>query len=153
MVVAPATHNACMSDNKVAVSRPMVGVLALACLVIAALIWTMAPDSQETQLWLAGFIRVGLVMSALWIALPTRDREAAWANVSRSTLIGMVLAMLALLRLPFRIVLPLFITVAVIGYTLRPRAKKRPQTRRRASGQASPSRQEAETLSATESES
>lgn len=118
-----------MSDNKVAVSRPLVGVLALCCLAMAAVVWFVAADSHESQLWLAGFIRVGLVMSAFWIALPTRGREAAWAHVSRGTLIGIVLALLALLRLPFRIVLPLFVTVAVIGYTLRPRGKKRPRRR------------------------
>jgi hypothetical protein len=118
-----------MSNNKVAVSRPMVGVLALGCLATAGAIWAIAPDSQETQLWLAGFIRVGLVLSALWIALPTRTREAAWANVSRGTMIGIVLGVIALARLPLRVLLPLAVAVSIIGFTLRPRAKKRPTAR------------------------
>jgi len=126
MPVAPPTHNADMSDNKVALSRPMVGVLALGCLATAGAIWAIAPDSQETQLWLAGFIRVGLVLSALWIALPTRTREAAWANVSRGTMIGIVLGVIALARLPLRVLLPLAVAVSIIGFALRPRAKRRP---------------------------
>jgi hypothetical protein len=118
-----------MKDNNVAVSRPLVGLLAICCLVVAGLIRMLAPDHQEAQLWLAGFIRVGLVMTAFWIALPSGDRPAAWANISRHTLIGIALGTLALLRLPFRVVLPVAVAVAVIGFVLRPRGKKRPQSR------------------------
>ena len=57
------------------------------------------------------------------------DRPAAWANISRHTLIGIALGTLALLRLPFRVVLPVAVAVAVIGFLLRPRGKKRPQSR------------------------
>ena len=54
-----------------------VGVAAAACLLGAGLCYLVRPDQQ---LWWAGAMRVGIVMSALWVALPGRKRAAAWAG-------------------------------------------------------------------------
>ena len=53
-----------------------VGIAAAACLTAAAAVYAVRPD---LTLWWAGAMRVGVVMGALWLALPGRGREAAWA--------------------------------------------------------------------------
>jgi hypothetical protein len=86
-------------STKIEVNRPLVGVIALVCLVTAAVLWQV-PDSNT--MWVAGFVRAGLMTGAIWLALPTKNRAAAWANVSPWTLAG------------------------VVGYFLKGRSKNRP---------------------------
>ncbi|RMG37355.1 MAG: hypothetical protein D6725_08985 [Planctomycetota bacterium] len=114
-----------MSDQNVTVNRTLVGVLALACLGGAAALAFSGHGGQSVRLWQAGLIRVGLVLAALWIALPTKDRPAAWANISKRTLVVALIGLLALLRLPLRIVLPIVFGAALCGWLLRPRPRRR----------------------------
>ena len=75
--------------------------------------------------------RVGIVMAALWLALPTRSRPSAWANLSVNSVAVGLLAVMALLRIPFRIMLPLAGTVLALGAVLRPKSLERPRPKRR----------------------
>jgi len=120
-----------MNDEKITINRSLVGILALLCLGAAIAIWLANPDSQNGRLWLAGFVRVGLVMCAFWLALPSRHREAAWANVSPTILIGMVAAILVAALRPkmARVVIPILFLLAVLSVVLRPREKQRPTSR------------------------
>lgn len=68
-----------MAATRVPVNRTLVGVLALGC--VAAGVAVGAFDSLE-NVWCASFIRTGVLLGAFWLALPSRGREAAWANVS-----------------------------------------------------------------------
>jgi hypothetical protein len=115
-----------MSDEKITINRPLVGLSALACLGTAAALWLLNPEGQQTEVWKAGFVRVGLLMTALWIALPAKGREAAWANVSPWTFVGLLLAVVAVIRLQLKVVLPILVVLVIVGYVLRPRDKKRP---------------------------
>ena len=74
-----------MNDAKIPVNRNLVGILAIACLVSALVIFLKYPGNESWQLWQAGFTRVGLVMCAFWLALPSRYQQAAWANLSATT--------------------------------------------------------------------
>ena len=105
------------------VSRPLVGGIALACLVAAAGIALL--DTWESM-WCAAFVRVGLLMGAFWLALPNRHREAAWANLSPYTAGGAVLAIFAVAR-GWRVAAPVIIAIVVIGLMLRPKTPKRPR--------------------------
>ena len=58
-------------------SRTGVGFAAAVCLIGAAVWYGVRPDQR---LWWGGGVRVGLVLTALWFALPGRDRPAAWAG-------------------------------------------------------------------------
>lgn len=118
-----------MTEEKIEINRTLVGVLSLVCLGLAGVIfWQFGGDDSWTM-WQAGFTRVGLVLAGLWIALPSKGREAAWAHVSGYTLAGIVVALLLLMRLQLRVVLPLFIVLSIIGLLLRPRPKRRPPGR------------------------
>lgn len=111
--------------TKVEVNRPLVGVIAAACLVMAGVLWQM-PDSNE--MWVAGLMRAGLMTGAFWLALPTKDRPAAWANVSPRTLIGIVGGIIAVAARPKLVLMysPVLIVLAVVGFVLKRRSVKRP---------------------------
>jgi len=74
---------------------------------------------------LGGFVRVALLMSAFWLALPSGQREAAWANVSPTTFVGLLVAVVLLPRFP-RAVLGMAVVLVPIWVVLRPRKKRRP---------------------------
>ncbi len=117
-----------MSKEKIPVNRKLVGILALVCLGSAAILFLGFRDEESWQLWQAAFTRVGIVMSAFWLALPSKHREAAWTNLSPTTLIGLFATIVAAGRFP-KVVIPIAIVVAIIGLLLRPRSKDRPGSR------------------------
>lgn len=105
-----------MTDHRVPVNRLLVGLIALACLGAAAVIGLV--DTWE-NLWCAAFVRVGLLMGAFWLALPTKHREAAWANLSPYTLLTALLAVFVVAR--WKSALPIVVAVGVLALILRPR--------------------------------
>ena len=104
-----------MTDQRVQVNRSLVGLIAAACL--GAAITIAVVDTYE-NMWCAAFVRVGVLMSAFWLALPTRHREAAWANLSPYTVIGALMAILVVAR--WKSALPVVIGLGVIALVLRP---------------------------------
>ncbi len=114
---------AAMAEQQISVNRTLVGVIAGACLVTGVAIGFV---DDFANLWCAAFVRVGLVMAALWVALPTRERDAAWANVSPITLIAILVFALVFVRRPL-VFLPILVAVAAIGFFVRPRRSSRPR--------------------------
>ena len=115
-----------MTDQKIEINRTMVGIITVGCFIAAGVIWWLDLE-KGNRLWQAGFIRVGLLMGAFWFALPTKYREAAWANVSPWTFVGILLAVLLLPRYP-RVILPAIVVLSILGWFLRPK-KRAPATR------------------------
>jgi hypothetical protein len=117
-----------MTAPEVPVNRALVGILALGCVAIGG-IWWIFEGSGNVGVWPGSFLRVGLIMGAFWLALPTRTREAAWARISLWNLIGGLLALLLVVRakLPLRLLLPGVLVLAAAIYVLRPRPKTRPR--------------------------
>jgi hypothetical protein len=64
-------------------------------------------------------------MAALWLALPTRTRPAAWSKLNPRSVAAVVIAALAI-RFPLRLLLPLAGILIVAGIFLRPRDRVRP---------------------------
>lgn len=120
-----------MSGEKIPISRPLVGVIAIACLLTAGGLHQFVTVEQFAQKVAAtgAFMRVGLLMFAFWLALPGKNREAAWANVSPWFFVGLLLAIFGVAYRP-KIAIPLIIVFAVIGFVIRPRKKKRNPPRR-----------------------
>lgn len=120
-------HNAGMKSRTIPVNRPLVGILALVCLA-AALALTIF--SREEELWRSAFMRVGLLLGAFWLALPTRQRPSAWANVSPTTLIVSLLAlvMIARMRIPLKLVVPVLVVLVLAILILRPRKRDWPRS-------------------------
>ena len=55
-------------DNAFRIKRAIVGSLALMCFVLAMAIFIIAPESRGVVL--ASAIRIGIVLFAIWLALP-----------------------------------------------------------------------------------
>ena len=122
-----------MSQEKYPVNRTSVGLVTLICLAAALAIWWFDHqdnnrDDTQWKMLRAAFVKVGCVMAAFWLALPTRFHKAAWANVSPTTFAGILLALFAAAFRP-RIVIPILIVLAIVGFFLRHREKKRPKSR------------------------
>lgn len=113
--------------TKVQINRPMVGIISLVCLGLWIFLYSRDPNAEGDMLiWQGGFMRSGLLMGAFWFALPTKNREAAWANVSPWTLVGMIVAFGAMVARP-KVFVPLFAALGAVGYFLRPRKGQRDQ--------------------------
>lgn len=119
-----------MQSPNVPVNRNLVGILAVACLVLGALTF-WAGDSSSTHsanLWPGAFVRVGTVLAAFWLALPTPSREAAWARVPVvNVLVGIIVVILvARSRIPLNMLIPAGIIMMIVWVVLRPRPPRRP---------------------------
>ena len=114
-----------MAQQKVPVNRTLTGFLTIACLVVGFGALFYMPERRAVA---AAFIRVGVLLGAFWLALPTKTREAAWANVSPLALIGCLGAALAFAARPklLLVALPIAFAMFVIGYVLKPPDKRRP---------------------------
>lgn len=115
-----------MAGERIQVSRLKVGLIAAALLVGALVVWIAWP---EQDMLLGGLVRVGALMSALWIAMPGGGREAAWANISKSTMLAFAAIVLAVVLPRFRVMLfPILVAIGVLGYLAR-QDPERPSTR------------------------
>lgn len=113
--------------TKVAINRPLVGIISLVCLALWIFLYVRDPNAEGDMLvWQGGFMRSGLLMGAFWFALPSKNREAAWANVSPWTLVGMIGGLLAFARFP-KAGGAMLVAGAIIGFFLRPRKGLRDQ--------------------------
>jgi hypothetical protein len=65
------------------------------------------------------------VMAALWMAMPTRTRPAAWAKLNPRSVAAVLLAALAI-RFPLKLLLPIAGILLIAGVFLRPRDRVRP---------------------------
>ena len=111
-----------MADTKVPVNRTLTGILAVLLTTAGLIVW-FGVGGQDA---LAGaLIRTGVLLGALWLALPSRTRKAAWANVSPVALIVMLVAAVAFVARP-RLLLfaaPVALVLGVLIVLLRPRPK------------------------------
>lgn len=112
-----------MSAGRAPVNRSLVGALAAACCGVGAVLWFGWPDQDA---FAAGCLRAGLLLGAVWLALPTKTRPAAWANVSPLFLAAVVLGLLLVRQM--RVFIPLLIVIIAATLVLRPRT--RPKSKR-----------------------
>ena len=108
-----------MSDQDLVRKRTPVGVIAVGCLVGYGILFFW-PEHEGVQ---AAFLRVGLLMAAFWLAMPSKSRPAAWKPLqSQWTLPVMVIGAVLLPRLKY--MLPLIAFFAVVAWFARPRKKR-----------------------------
>lgn len=96
--------------------RPTVGILALLLLATGAATEWLVP--LDDDLIPGACLRVGIVLAALWLALPNMNRFPRWQ------LVGLALGLLAVLRWPKLILFAIPIGVLVWLLGPRPPAKR-----------------------------
>jgi len=108
-----------ISENELRQKRTMVGLLAIGSTIPGCVLLVL-----ESHVALASaLVRVGLLLGAFWLALPTKGRPAAWARVSTWTVGATAVAIMVVAR--FKVALPLLAIGVLIGWIVRPRQGKR----------------------------
>jgi hypothetical protein len=112
------------------ISRPLVGALA-ALLLVAGAVAAIVPHESTSQwdLFQGACVRVGLVMTAWWLALPLLQRDGAAARALGGFFVILMLALVFLRRVPLKFIIPIALALVVLGLVLRPRPKRRPGSR------------------------
>ena len=114
-----SNRNFFMSDDELLrKKRISVGLIALACLAGAiVLIWFPEREGLRSAL-----VRVGTLMAAFWLVLPSKGRPAAWTKLSSNWMIASgVVAAIAMPRA--RAMFP--VIAIIIGIALFARPRKR----------------------------
>jgi len=119
-----------MTTTEIPINRTLVGWLASGCLACGGLL-VLLSQHDASQMWSGAFIRVGVVLAALWMALPTRTREAAWARVPlwKVVSIGLGLLLIVRSRIPLQLLIPAGFIMGGLWILLRPRTKDRARPR------------------------
>lgn len=107
-----------ISVTRAQVNRFLVLLLSVVSLIAGiAINTTAAPDDSQWIMWGASFIRIGLLLIAFWIAMPTKGRAAAWADVSPYWVLGAILVLLLIARRPY-VFIPFGVALFVLAVLL-----------------------------------
>lgn len=107
-----------VNEDELRGKRIYVGLLSIGCLVGAVVAVVVAPDNEGLQ---GAFIRVGLLLGAFWLAMPTATRPAAWKRLPTSNwaIFGMIVSAVLISRLKY--MFPVIAVFAGIAWFARPR--------------------------------
>jgi len=114
-----------MNSSPLAVRKLIVGLVALACLATAGILWAFTDDAGTNPLT-AVTMRLGLMLAALWLAVPSRGENIAWQRALPAAVA--LFAILAIVVKNSRIlifVLPAAILAGIALAFLRPRSNRR----------------------------
>lgn len=111
-----------MSINKPEpINKPLVGIIGLVCLISSAICYVFFYEQTSAR---SAFLRIGIVMTALFLALPKAGETVRWER-----LVPIIVGSVVLITLTKRMILvalPVIIVVGVLLSILRPRSKPRP---------------------------
>lgn len=107
-----------VNEDELRGKRIYVGLLALGCLTGGVVTLVVSPGNEGLQ---GALIRVGLVMGAFWLAMPTASRPAAWKRLPSSNwaIGGMVITAIFIRQLKY--MFPVLAVFAGIAWFARPR--------------------------------
>lgn len=104
------------TTNDLIRKRTLVGILSLGCLMGGGwLFFTQGNEGLQGAL-----MRVGMLLGAFWLAMPTHNRPAAWKVLSSNwALVGAVIAGILMPR--FKAMFPVFAVLMGLAFFARPR--------------------------------
>jgi len=109
-----------MNQQPVTINRTLVGVIGLVLLIAAAILGWMGPEGGR-DMWAGACLKVGLVMSAFWLALPSLTRSDVLGRMTWGALIASIAIALVIgrVKVPLNIVVPValafFFLIRVLG--------------------------------------
>ncbi|MEZ6127946.1 MAG: hypothetical protein R3C59_04645 [Planctomycetaceae bacterium] len=105
-----------VNEDELRSKRVYVGLLAIAGLAGGAVL-TFFPGNEGVQ---AACIRIGLVLGAFWLAMPTANRPAAWKKLSSNWMI-FALIITAIVIPRAKAMFPVLAILAGVAWFARPR--------------------------------
>jgi hypothetical protein len=103
------------------INKPLVGIIGLVCLIASAVCWAYFPEQTSAQ---SAFLRIGIVMSALFLALPKAGEHVRWERLA-PIIVGSVV-LIALTKRMILVILPLLLVIGIALTIFRPKPKPRP---------------------------
>ena len=114
-----------MPDTGLASKRTAIGLCALCCLLLAGGLWLFTENPEANQ-FLSALTRVGIVMAALWLALPKAGQSIVWEKAGPVLLAAAIVVAVAPRLIKYA--LPAAIALSIVALVLRPKPKRtRPQ--------------------------
>lgn len=109
-----------VTDEELRQKRKYVAFFSALCMIGAGGVAVLSPDSEGLQ---GALLRVGILMFAFWLAMPTKERKAAWKILSSNwILIGSAIIAAAIPRL--RAMFPVLAVFAAVAWFAMPRKSK-----------------------------
>ena len=107
-----------VSEEDLRNKRIYVGMFSIACLT-AGCVLAFYPGNDGLQ---GAMLRVGLLLGAFWLAMPTAERPAAWKGLSSNW--ALTAAVIAAIVMPrAKVMFPVIAVIAGIAWFARPRKK------------------------------
>lgn len=109
-----------MNQQPLTINRTLVGVIGLVLLIAAAVLGLLGTDRGQ-DLWAGACLKVGLVMSAFWLALPSLTRSEVLGRMTWGALIAAIAIALVVgrIKVPLSVVIPValgfFLLIRVLG--------------------------------------
>ena len=117
-----------MDGSPLAIRKLLVGILALGCLVSAAGLFLFSADGKGNPAT-AVAMRLGIMLSALWLALPASGANIGWEKAMPAIIAVMVVLAFAR-NLKFLVyAIPIALVVGVVAAFIRPKSRRRPPRR------------------------
>ncbi|MBM4074203.1 MAG: hypothetical protein FJ267_00990 [Planctomycetes bacterium] len=104
-----------MNNQNVRINRPLVGVLSLGLMAIAGLLWLSGIEGNQ-EMWSGACLKVGVVLGALWLALPSLTRTQDFGTASAGAILAVIVVILMIGRtkVPLSIIIPAVMTFAFV---------------------------------------
>jgi hypothetical protein len=118
-----------MNDSPMAVRKLLVGIIAIGCLATAAGLWLFTDDPGKNPVT-SVTMRLGIMLGALWLALPKQGEHLAWEKCLPAAVA--VIVVLSFMKGSWRVLIyaiPAAIVVGIAAAFLRPKSKRRPPPR------------------------
>jgi len=119
-------QNARMNESPLAVRKLIVGILSLGCLVTAAGVFLFSVEGFSNPVT-AVAMRLGLILGAFWLALPSTGESIAWAKAVPIAVVVAVACVRGGRYLLYAI--PIAIVVGIAAAFIRPKTNRRPPRR------------------------
>ncbi len=117
-----------MDGSPLAIRKLIVGILALGCLITAAGLFVFTADGRGNPAT-AVSMRLGIMLGALWLALPSSGENIGWEKAMPALIAVMVVLAFAR-NLKFLIyAIPIALAVGIIAAFIRPKSRRRPPRR------------------------
>jgi hypothetical protein len=118
-----------MNNQAVTVNRSLVGIIAVVLLAGWG-VMSLFESEGSLAMWAGACLKVGLVMAAFWLALPSLTRNSEFGQASWMSLIVAIGVALVVARtkVPLKIILPTLVAFVFVVRILGPRRNSQAPT-------------------------